>query len=64
MRESNRIEGIHRDPTPAEIKTHKTLIARKRVKVEHVTALVAVCQPNVLRASSNVPGGRAAVQPE
>jgi Fic/DOC family len=59
VRESNRIEGIHRDPTPEEIKAHKTLIARNRVKVEHVTALVAVCQPNaVLRASANVPGVR------
>ena len=60
VRESNRIEGIHRDPTPAEIKTHKTFIARKRVKIEHVTQLVAVCQPNaVLRATSDVPGVRA-----
>jgi hypothetical protein len=59
VRESNRIEGIHRNPTPEEIKAHKTLIARKRVKVEHVTALVAVCQPNaILRASSNIPGVR------
>ena len=59
VRESNRIEGIHREPSDAEIKLHKTLIVRKRVKVEHVTALVAVCQPNaVLRATADVPGVR------
>jgi hypothetical protein len=59
VRESSRIEGIHRDPTPAEIKTHKTFIARKRVKIEHVTQLVSVCQPNaVLRATPDVPGVR------
>ena len=46
--ESNRIEGIHRQPTDAEIKAHRTLIARKRVKIEHVTALVAACQPNAV----------------
>ena len=57
--ESNRIEGIHRSPTDAEIEAHKTLIARKRVKIEHVTALVAVCQPNaVLRATTDVHGVR------
>lgn len=58
--ESNRIEGIHRDPTESEIKAHKTLIARKRVKIDHVAALVAVCQPNaVLRATSDIHGVRA-----
>lgn len=57
--ESNRIEGIHRDPTPDEIEAHRTLIVRKRVKVEHVTALVAVCQPNaVLRATTDIHGVR------
>lgn len=57
--ESNRIEGIHRAPTLAEIKAHKTLIARKRVKVEHVVDFVGVHQPNaVLRATYDVPGVR------
>jgi hypothetical protein len=59
VRESNRIEGIRRDPTPEEIKAHKTFIARKRVKIEHVKALVSVCQPNaVLRDRETVPGVR------
>jgi hypothetical protein len=59
VRESNRIEGIIRAPTDKEVKAHQTLIARKRVKVEHVTALVAVCQPSaVLRATADVPGVR------
>jgi hypothetical protein len=57
--ESNRIEGIHREPTAEEIRAHKTLIARKKVKIEHVTALVAVCQPNaVLRATPDIHGVR------
>ncbi len=59
VRKSNRIEGIHRAPTDAEIKAHRTFIARKRVKVEHVTELVAVCQPNaVLRATTDIHGVR------
>jgi hypothetical protein len=59
VRESNRIEGNHRAPTDAEIKAHRTFIARKRVKVEHVTELVAVCQPNaVLRATTDIHGVR------
>lgn len=59
VRESNRIEGIHRAPTAEEIKAHKTLLARKRVKIEHVTALVVVCQPDAaLRALTTIPGVR------
>jgi hypothetical protein len=54
--ESNRIENINRPPIPEEIRAHKTLIARKRVKIEHVAAFVAVCQPNaVLRNRTDVP---------
>jgi hypothetical protein len=57
--ESNRIEGIVRAPTGAEVRAHKMLIARKRVRVEHISALVSVCQPNaVLRATTDVPGVR------
>jgi hypothetical protein len=57
--ESNRIEGIHREPSPEEIKAHRTLVARKKVKVEHVTQFVAVCQPNtVLRATTDIYGVR------
>jgi hypothetical protein len=59
VRESNCIEGIRRAPAPEEIEAHRTLIARKRVKVEHVTALVKTCQPNAMvRASEAVPGVR------
>jgi hypothetical protein len=57
--ESNRIEGIHREPSPEEIGAHRTLVGRKKVKVEHVTQLVAVCQPNaVLRATADIHGVR------
>ena len=57
--ESNRIEGIHLEPTPEEIRAHREFIARKRVKVQHVQALVAVCQPNaVLRATTDIHGVR------
>lgn len=57
--ESNRIEGIHRAPTNAEIKAHTSLIRRKRVKVEHVESIVAVCQPDArLRSSPDIPGVR------
>ena len=57
--ESNRIEGILRYPTDAEIKAHKDLIACKRLTVEHVTTFVAVCQPGaVLRATTAVHGVR------
>jgi hypothetical protein len=43
--ESNHIEGIHRPPTPEEVKAHKALLARETVKIEHVTALVARVSP-------------------
>jgi hypothetical protein len=57
--ESNHIEGIHRPPTPEEVKAHQALLARKKLKIEHVTALVAACQPNaVLRATTDIHGVR------
>jgi hypothetical protein len=59
VRESNRIEGIYRDPTPEEIKAHKTLIARKKINIGHITDLVSICQPNaVLRATPDIHGVR------
>lgn len=59
VKQSNRIEGITREPTPAEVRAHRELIARKRVKVEHVEAFVKVCQPNaVLRATTDIHGVR------
>mgnify|MGYP000869372382 CR=1 FL=1 len=59
VRESNKIEGIIRDPTDAEIAAHRDFIKRKRVKVEHVAGLVSVCQPNaVLRNATTIPGVR------
>lgn len=57
--ESNRIEGIRRDPSLEEIRAHRSFIARKRVTVQHVVDLVAVCQGcAVLRATEDVPGVR------
>lgn len=59
VRESNKIEGIMRDPTTAEVVAHRDFVNRKRVTVEHVAKLVSVCQPNaVLRNALRIPGVR------
>lgn len=50
IKESNRIEGIHREPTRAESDAHVTFLALPRLTVADVSALVAVCAPgHVLR---------------
>ena len=47
MRESNRIEGIHRDPTKREIEaTARFLSCTQAVTITDLIALVAVYQPN------------------
>lgn len=54
IRESNRIEGIHRDPTKAEIAEYIRFMKLKKVSIEDLQAFVRVYQPNaVLR---NKPG--------
>jgi hypothetical protein len=46
VRESNRIEGILRDPTPQEIQATDDFVCAEIMTVGHVKALVAVLQPN------------------
>lgn len=45
VRESNRIEGIHRDPTAAEIEAHRAFLALDGIAITDVQALVAVLAP-------------------
>jgi hypothetical protein len=45
VRESNRIEGIHRDPTPEEIQAHEELLALDTVTVEDLECFVGRIQP-------------------
>jgi len=57
--ESNRIEGVHREPTPAELKAHAVFLSRKRLTVKTLQDLVKVLQPNaVLRATTDIHGVR------
>ena len=45
VRESNRIEGIQRDPTEEEIWAHERLLALDKITVPDLEAFVAVIQP-------------------
>ncbi len=45
VRESNRIEGIRRDPTMSEIQAHERLLARPVVEVVDVVGFVAAVAP-------------------
>lgn len=49
VRESNKIEGIVRAPTKAEIEAHETFINLKTVTVEDVSAFVLVVAKRPLR---------------
>ena len=54
VRESNRIEGITRNPRESELSAHETLLGLDVVTVADLTAFVAIVQPGaVLR---NRPG--------
>jgi Fic family protein len=46
IRESNRIEGIVRDPTLEEVAEHKRFMSLKRVAVKDMEQFVKVYQPN------------------
>lgn len=46
VRESNRIEGIHRDPTAEEVRAHDKLIAMPFITVDDLLAFVGVYQPD------------------
>lgn len=45
IRESNKIEGIFRDPTSAEIKEHNRFMALERVDISELEHFVSVYQP-------------------
>ncbi len=46
IRESNRIEGIHRDPTLEEVRATADFISKPSITVEDVERLVHVYQPD------------------
>lgn len=46
VRESNRIEGIHREPTPEECRALIVLLSKKSLTISDVVDFVAVYQPN------------------
>lgn len=46
IRESNHIEGIHRDPTKAEITECNRFLRLEKVSIEDLQAFVKVYQPN------------------
>ncbi len=59
VRESNRIEGIHRDATPAELAAHSAFLQLPNVTPTSLIELVAVLQPDArLRDSVRIPGVR------
>ena len=45
VRESNRIEGINRDPTWQEIDAHKQFLEVETVMLQDLERFVSVCQP-------------------
>lgn len=52
--ESNRIEGILREPTPAEIAAHKEFLSLSEITIPDLMNFVSICQPGeVLR---DIPG--------
>jgi hypothetical protein len=59
VEESNRIEGILREPTLEEIKAHETFLNVDVLRVGDLEALVSVLQPDaILRDRPSVPGVR------
>lgn len=61
VRESNRIEGIHRDPLDAEIEAHLVLLDRDEVRIDDLSLFVSSVQPGAAlrdRIGMNVRVGR------
>lgn len=59
VRESNRIEGIKREPTEDEIRRLSAFVALPKLEVEDVVDFVKFTQPDaVLRDSGLIPGVR------
>ena len=51
VRESNFIEGIHRDPTKEEREEHKRFISLPKVAVADLTMFVSVYEPTAMLRS-------------
>jgi hypothetical protein len=61
VRESNRIEGILRDPTPLEIAAHEELLTTDFIGIPEVAKFVSLIQPGAVlrdRPGLNVRVGR------
>lgn len=55
IRESNRIEGIHREPTEAEVVEFRRFLTLREVTVDDLVQFVSVYQPNAqLRTASGL----------
>lgn len=48
VRESNRIEGILKDPTPTEIAEHERFVALERITINELEHFVKIYQPNAV----------------
>ncbi len=46
IKETNRIENIHRDPTKAEIKEFNRFVKLEKVTIEELERFISVYQPN------------------
>ena len=46
IHESNRIEGIHREPTPAEIEEYRRFMALELIRIDELKRFVKVYQPD------------------
>jgi hypothetical protein len=57
VRESNKIEGILREPTPQEVAAHENILWSKRIKIVDLQDFVSIVQPKAVlrdRAGLNV----------
>lgn len=48
IRESNKIEGILRDPAPQEIEAHDAFLGLREPAVDHMKQFVAIVQPGAV----------------
>lgn len=48
VRESNRIENIHRDPTPNEVHAHKRFLEAPEISVQLLEDFVAAIEPGAI----------------
>jgi hypothetical protein len=54
VRESNRIEGIHREPTTTETKAHDIILGLNEINIGDLEAFVESVQPDPERSCGNV----------